>query len=338
MSRRKTAEEAAWLAERYPSMANAELLEAFRAEFGWAPAASGLATWASDLGLRKAGRSISWAGHPEYDEFLRGAIPGRSERQIADAFEGRFGIHLTRPQVKNAKTRLGIGSGTAGGRFEPGQRAWNKGVPQSEWMSAESIERTKRGRFARGHAPWNSRALPVGSERVTADGYVEVKVAERPSGSGPAHDNWRGKHIIAWERENGPLPPGMAVLFADGDKRNFDPENLVAVTRAENIGLNRIGRPYADRETLMDALKIVRLDAAIGRAERRPRRCATCGAEFAPRYRRQRRCDACLAASGSAPDFGWAECPVCGRRFRKANGRQRYCSAACRERAGRAHG
>ena len=238
---------------------------------------------------------IRWREHPEYDEFLRGAIPGRTEGQIADAFEREFGIRLTRGQVKNAKTRLGTRSGTVGGRFEKGQRAWNRGVPQTEWMDPEAIERTKAGRFAKGHVPWNAEGKPVGYERVTKDGYVQVKVKDDRQER--ANDNFRMKHVVAWEEANGrPLPEGMVVLFADGDKRNFDPENLVAVTRAENIGLNRIGRPYADRETLLDALKVVRLDAAIARAEKRPRRCKACGREFRPRFPKQRTCDACIAA------------------------------------------
>lgn len=53
MGRRKTPEEAAWLAERYPTAPNAALLEAFRDRFGWAPTMSGLTSWASYRGLRK---------------------------------------------------------------------------------------------------------------------------------------------------------------------------------------------------------------------------------------------------------------------------------------------
>ena len=293
--RRKTPEEVAWLAERYPTTPNAELLEAFRAEFGWAPSTASLASWASSLGLGKARRAVRWSEHPEYGECLRSAIQGRTEREIADAFEREFGIRLTRSQVKNAKTRLGVTSGTHGGCFEPGHVPANKGRPQAEWMSPESVERTRATRFRPGQLPHNARDLPIGSERVTRDGYVEVKVSDRPSGRGPTHDNWRPKARLVWEEANGRrLKPGEVVLFCDGDRTNLDPENLVAVTQAENIGLYRIGRPYADRETLMDALKIVRLQSEIAKAEMRPRRCRACGEEFVPRFKRQRRCDRCL--------------------------------------------
>lgn len=299
MGRRKTAEEAAWLAERYPTTPNAELLDDFEREFGWRTTRASLASWASDAGLRKAAPRVDWEGHPEYDEFLRGFVPGHQEREIADAFEREFGIRLTRSQVKNAKTRLGVMSGTHGGRFEPGQEAWNRGRPQAEWMPPESVERTRATRFANGQLPHNAMDLPVGSERVTRDGYVEVKVAERPSGQGASHDNWRPKAHIVWERANGrALRPGEVVVFADGDRANLDPGNLVAMTRAEHNVIVTRGIPYADRATCETAIGIARLKMAASRASMRPRRCRRCGREFSPRFGRQRTCDACLGMEG----------------------------------------
>ena len=56
----------------------------------------------------------------EMNSFLREFIPGHSEREIAKAFKERFGIELTRSQVKTLKTRLGVKSVTVGGRFERG--------------------------------------------------------------------------------------------------------------------------------------------------------------------------------------------------------------------------
>lgn len=293
--RRKTPEEAAWLAERYPTTPNAELLEAFRAEFGWAPSTASLVSWASDAGIGKARRAVRWREHPEYGEFLRSAIPGRTEREIADAFEREFGIRLTRAQVKNAKARLGARSGTHGGRFEPGHAPANKGRTWDEMgIPEESRERMRATQFKPRQIPHNARDLPIGSERLDRNGYIEVKVREH-SPVPCSNKCWVMKHRLVWEEANGRrLKPGEVVLFCDGDRTNLDPENLVAVTQAENIGLYRIGRPYADRETLMDALEIVRLQSEIAKAEMRPRRCRACGEEFVPRFKRQGRCDRCL--------------------------------------------
>lgn len=292
MGRRKTPEECAWLAERYPDMGNGELLAAFRDCFGWELSSTGLTSWASDQGLRKRGREVTWCRHPEYDDFLRSYVPGHTEGEIIGAFRERFGVTLTNAQVGNAKSRLGLKSGTTGGRFQPGHTPANKGKTWDELgIPEEARERMRKTQYKAGNLPWTTRE--VGEERVTKDGYIEVHVAQHRRER--ANDQWVLKQRLVWEQANGRrLRPGEVVLFADGDKRNFDPENLVAVTNAENIGLYRIGRPYADRETLENALKIVHLNRAISEAEKRPRRCAACGREFRPRFARQRRCDECL--------------------------------------------
>ena len=296
MGRRKTAEEAAWLAGRYPTTPNAELADEFEREFGWRIEPGNIACWAHGRGLRKDSGNVEWSSHPEYDEFLRGYVPGHQEREIANAFEREFGIRLTRAQVKNAKTRLGVASGTHGGCFWPGHVPANRGRTWDEMgVPEESRERMRTGQFRPGQLPRNARDLPVGSERVNRDGYVEVKVEERPSGGGPAHDNWRPKAHIVWETANGrALRPGEVVVFADGDRSNLDPGNLVAMTRAEHNVIVTRGIPYADRATCETAIRIARVKMAASRASMRPRRCRRCGREFSPRYGHQRTCDAWL--------------------------------------------
>lgn len=292
MGRRKTAEEAAWLAERYPTTPNGDLLDAFERRFGWRMTSSSLASWASDAGLRKSSRHVSWREHPEYDEFLRETVPGRIESEIADAFEREFGIRLTSSQVGNAKARLGVRSGTVGGRFEPGNVPANKGRTWDEMgIPEDKRERMRSGQFKPGNLPWTTRE--VGEERVTKDGYVEVHVAQRRREK--ANDQWVLKQRLVWQEANGRrLRPDEMVVFADGDRRNFDPGNLVAMTMAEHAVIIRSGIAYADRETCETAIGIARLKMAASRASMRPRRCRRCGREFAPRYERQRTCDACL--------------------------------------------
>jgi hypothetical protein len=45
---------------------------------------------------------------------------------------------------------------------------------------------------------------------------------------------WRPKHHLVWESHHGqPIPKGHAVIFGDGNNRNFDPDNLILVSRAQ---------------------------------------------------------------------------------------------------------
>lgn len=305
MTRRRTPEQDAWLAERYPdpSASTEELCAEFEDLFGLPMSRQRLMEWASRRKVRRAAGGF-WTN--EMHRFMRECIPGHTEGEIASAFEERFGIALTRSQVKNEKSRLGVRSGTSGGRWGPGHVPANKGRPIEEWMPSEaSRSACAAGRFKKGGMPRSAELTPIGSERIDAQGYTWVKVAERPhlkeGGCGRTNDNWRAKHVIVWEKSNGrPVPPSTMIVFADGDKGNFDPGNLVAVPRSLWAVISRCRIPFADRETLEAAMDVARAKSAIQAARKRPRRCASCGEVFAPRHGRQKRCDACLGR-GNGP-------------------------------------
>lgn len=225
---------------------------------------------------------------------MRGYIPGHTESEIRAAFSEKFGIVLTESQIGNTKVRLGIKSGTHGGRFARGHATHNKGRKQSEWMTPEQIERTCATRFSKGHEPSQGQAIPVGSERISKGGCIEVKV-RRFSNRPCANKCWRMKHHIVWEEANGrPVPPHTVIVFADGDKRNFDPDNLVAVPRSIWVTIKGKHIPYYDRESLLIAVDIAKLRSGIFDAQTRPRACRKCGNEFKPRFEGQRTCDCCL--------------------------------------------
>lgn len=194
---------------------------------------------------------VSWRDHPEMEEFMRAAIPGRSEAEVRAAFLGKFGIELTRGQVKNFKSSRGLRSGTVGGRFEPGHASWNRGRPQAEWMAPEAVERTRATRFHAGDEPHNGARVPVGTERLSKDGYVEVK-CHRLSPKGPCSNNcWRPKGRVVWEQEHGrPFPAGHKCVFANGDRLDFSPGNVVAVPEGTWSVICRMHWEYHDADTL----------------------------------------------------------------------------------------
>ena len=117
-------------------------------------------------------------------------------------------------------------------QFKPGMAGWNKGKKQSDYMSAENIERTKLTRFKKGNVPLNHK--PIGYERIKKDGYVEVKV--RDAGVDSKNKNFELKHRLLWKQYNGEIPEGMNVEFIPcADKTNFTISDLVLRTRKENM-------------------------------------------------------------------------------------------------------
>jgi hypothetical protein len=114
--------------------------------------------------------------------------------------------------------RVGVQS-----RYKKGQEPPNKG----QKMSSELYKKCKPTMFKKGHLPANHQ--PIGSERVTKDGYREIKIKEP--------NKWEALHRVEWEKVNGKIPKGLILVFK-GDKMNPSPDNCELITRAENMNRN----------------------------------------------------------------------------------------------------
>lgn len=155
----------------------------------------------------------------EEKEYLKQVVKGKSYKEIAGLMSIRFGHEFNDGQIKNAINRYKLNTGR-NGQFAKGQAAWNKGT-----KGATGANRTS---FKKGDRPHNYK--PVGSERISKDGYVEVKISEP--------GKWKPKHLIIWEEKNGPVPKGSCIIFGDGDKTNLDVNNLMLISRKQLLFLN----------------------------------------------------------------------------------------------------
>ena len=106
-------------------------------------------------------------------------------------------------------------------RFQKGQTPWNKGIPGSIPNNRTS--------FKKGLIPHNTRN--EGDTRIDKEGHVLVKVANR---------KWIRKHRLIWEQANGEIPKGYVLRIKDGNKENYNLDNMQLITFAENMKLNQI--------------------------------------------------------------------------------------------------
>jgi hypothetical protein len=146
--------------------------------------------------------------------FVKNNIRGRPYTEMVKLFNERFRLRITLKQMETLLYKHGLRNGI--GSFRPGHVPANKGKTRP----------SRQGNYK-----------PVGSERIDA-GYIVVKVSDRKY---QPHKNWRRKHTVIWEKANGKIPRGHAVLFADGNKRNFDLDNLLLVSRSELAVMNHCG-------------------------------------------------------------------------------------------------
>lgn len=100
-------------------------------------------------------------------------------------------------------------------------------------------------RFKKGHRGGRAaeRYKPIGTERLSKEGYVERKIHDDM----PLQSRWRAVHLIRWEERHGQVPEGHCLKCLDGNKANTDPSNWEMVPRALLPRLNgRFGRNYDD--------------------------------------------------------------------------------------------
>jgi len=107
----------------------------------------------------------------------------------------------------------------------PGTKPPNAGKKQIEYMTQEAIERTKATRFQSGQQVWNHK--PVGYERLTQDGYIEVKTAEP--------NIFTLKHRLIYEKHYGAIPAGHNIQFKDKNRQNCAIENLYIISRRDQL-------------------------------------------------------------------------------------------------------
>ena len=194
----------------------------------------------------------------EQVEFVKKNQEGRYNQELTDMFNAKFGTSYKASQISNLKKRNKVSSGFDG-RFVSGHEPFNKGLKQHDYMCAGSIEKTKATRFQKGIIPPNTK--PIGTESLDGDGYIYVKVDDKPRGG--KKTNWKAKHKLIYEQHFGEVPEGYYVIFADGNNRNFEPSNLVTVTRAELLYLNQHKMIYKYSDLTKSSVLVARLDTTI---------------------------------------------------------------------------
>ncbi|RKW32704.1 MAG: HNH endonuclease [Lachnospiraceae bacterium] len=180
----------------------------------------------------------------EEREFLVEYIPGHTAAEVSEKFIKKFGRHISTNQViyfrKNNNINCGIDT-----RFKKGHIPVNKGKK----MSAETYAKASKTMFKKGQKPQNYRV--VGSERINVDGYIEIKVKDP--------GKWKLKHRVIWEEHNGKIPKGMIVIFKDNNPLNCSLDNLMLISKDENLKINRIGaNEYKgiEKEILLNSIRL----------------------------------------------------------------------------------
>lgn len=118
--------------------------------------------------------------------------------------------------------------------FDKGHSPVNKGKKQTEFMSPEAIERSKKGLFTKGHLPHNTKESDLvisirADKRGVKYKFIRVSLAK-----------WIPLARYNWEQVHGPIAKWMKMIHKDGDSLNCDLSNLELLTPGELMKRNSL--------------------------------------------------------------------------------------------------
>jgi hypothetical protein len=183
--------------------------------------------------------------HANYADNFTEDVAKALKKSVKSVYAKAYSLDIRKSKSHHkkvmAKTSIRIREGAKIHRYAKGHEPANKGKK----MPAEIYAKVAPTMFGKGHKPHNFR--PVGSERLTKDGYLERKVADPKT--------WRAVHILVWEAAHGPVPAKHKVIFKDNNKLNNELNNLECVSYADAMLRNSIIRYPADLRFAMKTLK-----------------------------------------------------------------------------------
>lgn len=198
-------------------------------------------------------------------EFIREHAMEMPCAELLKLVNDRFVKGYSLEQLYRVKARCRIKSPNIG-CFRKGIRSspateFKKGhVPHNKGTHPPTVGRMAETQFKQGQMPHNHK--PVGSERICY-GKVQIKIAEPKSWEWLATLIWQSVHKKA-------LPEGCIIRFANEDITDYSPENLVAITKAQNAVLNHLHIHTYDADSLKAALLIC--DLKMQQSKRKKRR------------------------------------------------------------------
>lgn len=188
-------------------------------------------------------------------EYIRSIYPYYPNKVIVEMVKSKLGIDVSPRNLRNLRHKYNFPHKAIpnAGSFKKGAVPWNKGRKMLE----EEKKKIMEAWFKKGDNPYNT--LKVGSTRTTKDGYKEIKIAEP--------NKWKLYQRYVFEKEHDvELTSSDIIIFADGDRSNFDIDNLVKVSRSTLLILNRKRLIYSDKELTKVGVSIGKvLDAAYKR-------------------------------------------------------------------------
>lgn len=198
-----------------------------------------------------------------YPDQPTATLAGELRRSVASVYQRarQLGLlkspaYLASPHASRLRRGDQVGKRT---QFQKGQTPFNKGLRRPGFTAGRMQETWFKKGERRGAAARNW--LPVGTIAVDAEGYRRIKVRESLPGEPHGFGNTKAWPLLnrhLWAEAHGPIPPGHAVVFKDGNRAHCVLENLELVSQRDLMRRNSVHNlpaPVADVVRLIGAVK-----------------------------------------------------------------------------------
>lgn len=204
---------------------------------------------------------------PEMIDFLRFVAKDNTHKEIAILFNKCFNTNFSSRYIRLQMSKNGIPRNNY--IWTPEMKKFikenGKGKASKELLEMIysrfgvifTVEQIKwaRKRYCPSCNSTGRLEVPLLSENNTG-GYTFIKIGKGSKG-------WVKKHRWVWEQTHGPIPKGHDIIFLDGNKKNFELDNLALVTHDELIRLSSSSLRFDNRELTKMCVAIVRHKAVI---------------------------------------------------------------------------
>lgn len=228
-----TKEEINFIVEKYKDNTRGQVVELFKEKFDKTITQNMIMNCVRVYGDYKKDRRKFKNEHLEY---FKEIYKEHTIKECSELLKKKFDVDFSVSSLRSATHTYHILSGRDT-RFKKGQK-----------MTSEMYEKCKNTMFKKGKKPFN--AYPIGHE-ISYKGYIYVKIKDDLFTN--PHDwfkNWKAKSRIIYEQNFGPIPDGYQVIFADGNNRNFEPDNLILASNRELCYMNHAKLYIRDEQKL----------------------------------------------------------------------------------------
>lgn len=129
-------------------------------------------------------------------EYFKSIVPGHLTNEIIELYKQKYGEEMSKWKVQGLKKTYKLYSNV-------------------------------NTQFKKGECQGSQYFSPIGSERKIQNGNILVKIAEP--------NVWKLKHRYIYENKYGKIPKNKMIIFLDGNKNNFDINNLKLIDRNEHL-------------------------------------------------------------------------------------------------------